>query len=104
MKIQYRDYRLIPCDNTIDRFDMFRVVERTKQAKEGEEESKYEGEQNIGYGMSLSYCFSKMINQETQDSFGKDQVITMKEYLDQFKKEKEALVAYIESVTTIKIN
>lgn len=104
MKIQYRTYLLTPNDLTIDRFDMSRIVERTRQSKDGQPESKYEDEQNIGYGMSLGYCFSKIVNQEAQESFDKDERIEMKQYIDAFKREKEALMAYIESITTIKIN
>jgi len=107
MKIKYREYLIEPCDNMVDRFNLYKIVERrkigdgTKADPKGE---SYEGTTDIGYGMSLSYCFEKIVNQETQDSFSKEDIIEMKDYLNRWKEKKDSLVAYINSKTTIKIN
>lgn len=106
MKIKYRDYLITPCDNSVDQFDLSRMVQRQKVGEGTRADPKgevYNSTQEIGYGMRLPYCFEKIVGQETLESFSKEEIIEMSQYLSKWKEEKEALVAYINSKTTIKI-
>lgn len=104
MKIQYKNYLIVPCDSMVDRFDLFKIVERqrlgtgTKAEPNGE---VYSSTSDIGYGMRLKNVFTQLVTIETQESFEKDEITSITEYIDRFKKEREALEAYIESVTTV---
>lgn len=105
MKIQYKDYFIAPATNATDRFDLSRAITRTKKQdplNPGAPVETYGAEDEMGFGMTLENCFHQIIKKETSLSFG-DSVITINEYLAQYKKEKEELKAYIEDKIQIKI-
>jgi len=106
MKIEYKNYLIDPSTNATDRFDLSRTIIRTKKIdpnKEYEGPETYEAQEEMGYGMSLENCFQQIIVKETVLSF-KESVVTVSEYLAQYKKEKEELEAQILKVSQIKIN
>lgn len=106
MRIQYKGYFIEPSVNATDRFDLSRAITRTKKQDPNNLDAPvetYGAEDEMGFGMSLENCFQQIIKKETALSFS-DSVITINEYLDQYKKEKEELRAYIENKTQIKIN
>lgn len=104
MKIQYKGYFIEPSVNATDRFDLSRTIQRTKKQEKGSTATPetYEGLEEMGFGMSLENCLQQIAMNETTLHF-KDSVITINDYLTQYKKEKEELKAHIENKTQIKI-
>lgn len=106
MKIAYRRYILKPSDNATDRFDLSKSIVRTKKQNPFTPEIKpetYEDVDDIGYGMSLENCFQQIVSNETSKNLG-EETVSIKQYIDQYRKEKEELVAHLLKVSQIKIN
>lgn len=105
MKIQYKGYLIEPSVNATGRFDLSCTILRTKKQEKGskEEPETYEAQGEMGFGMSLENCFQQIIVKEATENC-KDSVVTISEYLTQYKKEKDELKAHIENKTQIKIN
>lgn len=104
MKIQYKDYFIEPSTNATDRFDLTKTILRTKKQEKGSTEipETYEAQGELGFAMTLENCFQQIAMNETTLHF-KDSVITINDYLAQYKREKEELKAHIENKTQIKI-
>lgn len=97
--ITYKDYKLVPCDASPDRFDL--VVIKIRKKKDTEE--LYESEDLIGYGYTLEGILQKIIFIETDKSI-KEEKITLKEYLEQFERMKNEVISEIKNLLNIKIS
>jgi hypothetical protein len=102
MKIKYLNYLITPNDGSPDRFDLSKIVQKTRKAKEDKEEEIYEGTNDMGYSMRLSSCIERIIEEETVKKYNKDEIIELKDYIEEYKRQKEEVINHIESLTTIK--
>jgi len=98
---------MTPCEGSSDRFDLQKIVERKKigeGTKNDPQGKTYEGYLDMGYSMSLSFCFEKIVFELTAESFNKDEIVEIKQYIKAYKAQKEELVNYIQTVVKIKLN
>ena len=95
---------MTPNDGSSDRLDLEKIVTKTRKAKEDQAEEKYEGSNIMGYSMRFTTCIEKIITEETNKKHKKDQIIELKEYIAEYKRQKEELKQYIDEVFNIKIN
>ena len=101
MKIQVRGYILEASENAAGRFDLKKLSTRTRTLKDGEKES-YESEDYLGYAMRLETCLTNIINLDINKKF-EAETITLKQYIDEFKREKSSLIEEISSKTEVKL-
>lgn len=71
-----------------DRFDLVKSVERTSK-KDG---STSEAEKVLGYDMKIKSCINMIIFERLND---KKETVTLKEFLQEFKQQKEELLKHI---------
>ena len=93
MNIIIGKYTLVPSDISPDRWDIIEKVTRNKKVDEGEQQETYEGENQLGFSMQLETCLKKILG-EKLSSIEKD--VDLKEYLREYKREKEELVKIFE--------
>lgn len=77
-------YRLTPINNSSPRYDLELLCDI--KGKNPRKEWKVEA-----YGISLEYAIIKCINYATRQKFQEDQTITLKDYLNEFRKQKDAI-------------
>lgn len=53
--------------------------------------------------MRLTTCIERIIDEETCKRFKKDQTIELKEYIDEYKRQKEEVIDYIDKAFNIKL-
>lgn len=87
MTIEGSFYRLTPVGETAKFFDLELLHE--VKGKTTRHEFK-----NAGYGMTFESAVESIIRYATCNKF-KDQAITLKEYLDEYKTQKEDLQRYL---------
>lgn len=83
MIIEESDFRLIPCNESSTRFDL----ELLYTVNKGKDNERTEFK-NAGYGFSLESALHKVISSRIEK---KHEVISLKEYLKEFKEEKQSL-------------
>lgn len=84
MIIEGSFYRLTPINDASPRFDLELLYDIG--GKNPRKEFKVEG-----YGYSLEAAVERCINYATRKKFGKDETITLGQYLDEFKKAKKEI-------------
>lgn len=84
MEIRYKNYRIIPTEAAPGNFDLQEIVTRKSKA----DNSEYEGFNDKGYGMKFDSCINKIIHIELMK---KNEILTLQEFLREFKKESEQL-------------
>jgi hypothetical protein len=84
MIIEGSFYRLTPINDASPRFDLELLYDIG--GKNPRKEFKVEG-----YGYSLEAAVERCINYATRKKFGKDEIITLGQYLDEFKKAKKEI-------------
>lgn len=106
MKIKYKQYSITPAQNAVGRYDLSVTILRNKKVDKTDVDSepeRYEAQSDMGYGMSLEGCLNQIVTNETNLGFG-DAEATLKQYIDQYTKEKNELMVYIKNLTQLKIN
>ena len=73
---------------TANRFDLIEKVIRQKK----DSEDTYEAENILGYDMQLESCINTIISEKLKD---KKETVTLKQFLEEYKKEKEQLLKTI---------
>lgn len=107
MKIKIDRFIIEPCENAPTKFNLHQIVVKQRKgtgtfnAPNGEE---YEAIIDIGYGMSLFDCIGTAISINTNDSFPKDDLITIKQYVEKFEEEKNKFKIELSECFKIKIN
>lgn len=84
MTIEGSFYRLTPIGDSSPRFDLELLYDIG--GKNPRKEFKVEG-----YGYPLESAVERCIHYATRKKFGKDEVVTLDKYLDEFKKTKEEI-------------
>lgn len=105
MKIAYKQYRIEPADHAVGRYDLVEEIEKQKLGegtKDNPTGEKYIFEEQISYGVTLERAIQSIITMETERNF-KDKNATLKEFLEEYVKQKDELKRSIEQVLTIKI-
>lgn len=97
MTITYLDYKIEPCDNAVGKFDL----SRKGVSKKRDSEEIYEIEVNMGYAYTLESAIQKIIYLEIEK---KNETLTLKEYLNEFRKMKDEILNELKEVLTVKIN
>ncbi|MFA5582750.1 MAG: hypothetical protein WDA09_00935 [Bacteriovoracaceae bacterium] len=97
MEISYKEYRMVPSENAPGKFDLNEIVER-KTKGTGQ---LYQSFNNHGYGMSLERCMIYIITLELNK---KKSVVSIGEYIKEFKEERDVIISEIKNQTKIKQN
>lgn len=84
MVIEGPFYRLIPINDSSPRFDLELLCDIG--GKNPRKEFKV-----VGYGFLLESAVERCIHYAVRRKFGKDEVVTLGKYLDEFKKAKEEI-------------
>lgn len=93
MEIKIENYRLIPNDISITKWDLYEdVIRENKKTKEN-----YNGTKIIGYGMTLQRCID-IISQSK--IIAKFDVLTLKEYVNEYRN----MVIEIKNLLNIEVN
>ena len=95
MIITYLDYKLEQSEHAPSRFDLIRKTIRTKR----ESEETYETDDIVGHGYLLENAIENIIYLEIKK---KNEILTLKEFLNEFRKEKELVLNELKEVLTIK--
>jgi len=96
MKIKIHDYILTPSVNATRVWDLSQKITRNKVDKKTRVETgeTYEDEQMIGYGMRLEACIMQIIADNLNK---KEETVSLKQYLNEYKKEKDEILKILES-------
>lgn len=79
--------------STSDRFDLIEVVTRQKVGKDRKPTGEtYQSENIMGYDMSLENCIQKIVAEKLKVN---ESTVSLKEFLEEYKKEKEQLIKQI---------
>lgn len=89
MKIQIYNFTLVPPNESIDRFDLY---EEYQGLKKGKITTK---RRCIGWAMTLESCIGTIIHMNVAETF-EDETITLKQYVDEYKKIKEDIMHILE--------
>lgn len=71
-----------------NRFDLVEKVVRQKK----DSEDTYEAENILGYDMKIESCINTIISEKLKT---KEETVTLKQFLEEYKKEKEQLLKTI---------
>lgn len=71
-----------------NRFDLVEKVVRQKK----DSEDTYEAENTLGYDMKIESCINTIISEKLKT---KEETVTLKQFLEEYKKEKEQLLKTI---------
>ena len=85
------DERFILKQSFGDRFDIVEMVTRTKK----DSEETYKAEQIIAYDTRLENAISRVVLEKLRE---KEKTVTLNEFLNEYKKEKELLTKQINLV------
>ena len=86
--IKIREYNITPCMNAPKRYDLSKTVTKTKKST-GE---KYEGTNDIGYGMPLESCIENIIFLEVNKG---NEITDLKQYIETYKKVKDEIIQIV---------
>ena len=86
MIIEYKNYVMKQTSN--NRFDLQEKITRTKKGTE----ENYEALNDLAYDVRLEYAIELIVFEELRK---REETVTLKEYLREFKKEKEELLNVI---------
>lgn len=95
------EYTLAPNDVCPDKWDIIQKVERNKKTAEGQPKESYEGENNLAYAVSLDYALKILMGKKMSQ---KKETVNLKEYLHEYKKEKQQLEELLKQVLSIKLS
>lgn len=95
MIITDSDFRFIPTTPSSGSFDVELLHTITNKSGESRQEFK-----NVAYGISLDSAIQRVIRYRVYNKH-KDQALTIKQYLDEFKKELKKLKDYCNSYEEI---
>lgn len=85
MIIQGNFYRIEPINDTSPLWDLY-LLRKVNSKTNPREEFKLEG-----YGMPLDSAIGRIIRYAINSKYGKDEITTLKEYLNVFKQIKEEI-------------
>lgn len=85
MIIQGNFYRIEPINDTSPLWDLY-LLRKVNSKTNPREEFQLEG-----YGMPLDSAISRIIRYAINSKYGKDEITTLKEYLNVFKQIKEEI-------------
>lgn len=85
MIIQGNFYRIEPVNDTSPLWDLY-LLRKVNSKTNPREEFQLEG-----YGMPLDSAISRIIRYAINSKYGKDEITTLKEYLNVFKQIKEEI-------------
>lgn len=85
MIIQGNFYRIEPINNTSPLWDLY-LLRKVNSKTNPREEFQLEG-----YGMPLDSAIGRIIRYAINSKYGKDEITTLKEYLNVFKQIKEEI-------------
>ena len=85
MIIQGNFYRIEPVNDTSPLWDLY-LLRKVNSKTNSREEFKLEG-----YGMPLDSTIGRIIRYAINSKYGKDEITTLKEYLNVFKQIKEEI-------------
>lgn len=85
MIIQGNFYRIEPINDTSPLWDLY-LLRKVNSKTNPREEFQLEG-----YGMPLDSAIGRIIRYAINSKYGKDEITTLKEYLNVFKKIKEEI-------------
>lgn len=88
MTIQEEDFKMISCSGSHWDLELARVV----RPKNGEPRVEFKPE---GYGMSMESCMKRIINKRISD---KKEVWSLKEYVEEYKKQLDELKKLLASM------
>lgn len=96
MEIAYKNYRIVPCDNTPGSFDLREIVIRQKR----DSYETYEGFNEYGYGMRFETIIKRIIDMEIAKN---EKVLTLSEYIEEYRKITDEFISKLNQLTKIEL-